>query len=106
VEPLIAALHLEQAQMKRQIQETHDSIERDGDVAKFQRQFHERRREIVKAANGRMHSSAAVILSPTQLRRLDAMLQRDLDRLEAEAQIERIRNKIDQAGPVNANAPD
>jgi hypothetical protein len=102
VEPLIAALYVDQVQMKREIQEYRESLDWEGDVTRTWRQFYERQAEIVKAANGRMHSSAAAILSQSQLQRLDAMLQRDLERLEAEAQINRIRSKIDQAGPATA----
>ena len=102
VEPLIAALHVDQAQMKREVQEYRESLNWEGDVTGTWRQFYERQAEIMKAAHGRMHASAAAILSQSQLRRLDSMLQRDFERLEAEAQINRIRSKIDQAGPATA----
>jgi hypothetical protein len=100
VEPLISALHVEQAQMKREVQEYRESLDWEGDVARTWRQFYERQAEIMKAANVRMHSSAAAILSQSQLKRLDALLQRELERLEAESRINRIRSKIDQAGPA------
>lgn len=103
VEPLISALHAEQAQMKSDIQEYRQSLDWDGDVAQTWRQFYERQAEIVKAAHGRMHTSASAILSPAQLHSLDTMLQRDLARLEAEAKVNRVRSKIDQAGPVIVN---
>lgn len=95
VEPLIAALHSEQAQMQKEMEEYRQSLSWEGDVTASARQVGERRSELMKAANQRMHSTASGILSNSQLERLDAMLKRDLERHEAQQRMSRIQSKLD-----------
>jgi hypothetical protein len=100
VEPLIAALHVEQAQMQKEMQEY-----RDADVVKIgasesQLQYAERQAELMKAAHGRMRSAASGILSNSQLDMLDAMLKRDRERLEAQQRMSRIQSKLEQPSVV------
>jgi hypothetical protein len=100
VEPLIAALHVEQAQMQKEMQEY-----RDADVVKIgasesQLKYAERQAELMKAAHGRMRSAASGILSNSQLDMLDAMLKRDRERLEAQQRMSRIQSKLEQPSVV------
>jgi hypothetical protein len=98
VEPLITALHQEQAQMQKEMQEfqSTQSVERDLPVPQAaQRQYAERQTEAMKAAHKRMHSAASGLLSSTQLEQLDAMLKRDLERHEAQLRMSRIQSKLD-----------
>jgi len=98
VEPLIAALHTEQAQMQKDLQAYRESVTSASDPVASHRQFAERQTEAMKAANKRMHSAAAPILSSEQLEKLDAMLQRDLERHEAQLRMSRIKSKFEQPG--------
>jgi FtsZ-binding cell division protein ZapB len=95
VEPLIAALHAEQSQMQKEMQEFQGPMKPDGDPAVFQRQYAERQGELMKAAHKRMHSAATGILSSSQLEKLDAMLKRDLERHEAQQRMARIQSKLE-----------
>ncbi len=96
VEPLIATLHAEQAQMQKEMQEYRDAdVEKIG-ASEWQLQYAERQAELMKAAHGRMHTAAAGILSNSQLVMLDAMLKRDRERLEAQQRMSRIQSKLDQ----------
>ena len=91
VEPLIAALHAERAQMKRELSE-----DRENGSNGPRQPFYERQFELLEQAYERMHSAAAPILSPSQVERLDALLKRDLDRREAELRLQRVQMKSDQ----------
>jgi len=105
VEPLIAALHAEQSQMQKEMQEFQGTMKPDGDPSAFQRQYAERQGELMKAAHKRMHSAATGILSSSQLEKLDAMLKRDLERHEAQQRMARIQSKLEPPAesPGNSN---
>jgi hypothetical protein len=90
VEPLIAALHAERAQMQQELNE-----DRDNGSSSPRQPFYERQFELLGAAYKRMHSAAAPILSPSQVERLDALLKRDLERREAEIRLQRVQMKMD-----------
>lgn len=96
VEPLIAALHTEQAKMQEDLQAHRETANSASDPVASQRQFAERQAEAMKAAHKRMHSAAAPILSSAQLEKLDAMLKRDLERHEAQQRMSRIQSKFEQ----------
>ena len=100
VEPLIAALHGEQSKMQQEMQEYRETLSGESDAMASSRQLAERQTELMKAAHGRMHSAASGILSSAQLEKLDAMLKRDLERLEAQQRMSRIQSKIEQPGVV------
>jgi hypothetical protein len=95
VEPLIAALHTEQAQMQKEMQEFQGTLALEDGKAGFGRQYAERQTEAMKAAHKRMHSAATGILSSAQLEKLDAMLKRDLERHEAQQRMSRIQSKFE-----------
>jgi hypothetical protein len=95
VEPLIAALHVEQAQMRKDLEEYRDSLDWQADPKATSREFGERQIEQLKATHRRMHASAATILSGSQLDRLDALLKNELERREAEARMSRVQAKLD-----------
>jgi ribulose bisphosphate carboxylase small subunit len=95
VEPLIAALHAEQAQMRKDVQEYGATGHPEGDATAVRRQNAERQTDAMKAAHQRMHSAAAGILSSSQLEKLDAMLKRDLERHEAQQRMSRIQSKFE-----------
>lgn len=104
VEPLIAALHGEQSQMQKEMQEFGGTLSQDSDPLGAQRQYAERQAELMKAAHKRMHSAAAGVLSPSQLEKLDAMLKRDLERHEAQQRLSRIQSKINPPPEVTGNS--
>jgi len=98
VEPLISAMHAEQAQMQKELGEYRETLSWEGDATASSRQYAERQLEMMKAANRRVHSAASGILSGSQLERLDAMLKRDVERHEAQQRMSRIQSKLDQSG--------
>jgi hypothetical protein len=99
VEPLIAALHVERAQMQKELNEYGATLTSDDASQKYS----ERRIELMKAAYDRMHAAAAPILSSSQVKRLDALLKRDLERQEAQARMVLVQSKIDSAGTGASN---
>ena len=56
-----------------------------------------RRIELMKDMHAGMHSSAAAVLSSSQLEQLDAMLNRELQREEAQVRMSKLESKIDNA---------
>ena len=100
MEPLIAALHGEQAKMQKEMEEYRETLSGESDAMASSRQLAERQTELMKAAHGRMHSAASGILSSAQLEKLDAMLKRDLERLEAQQRMSRIQSKMEQPSVV------
>jgi hypothetical protein len=104
VEPLISALHAEQSQMQKDLQEWRDSQSTNGNSEAAQRQFFERQAEALKAAHKRMHSSASGILSSSQLERFDAMLRRELERHEAQLRMQRIQSKLEPREDANGSS--
>jgi hypothetical protein len=91
VEPLITALHVERASMQEELSALRDTV--NWEDAQSSQQYRERQIELLKSAYDRMHAAAAPILSGSQLKRLDALLKRDLQRKEAERRMERIQMK-------------
>ena len=61
--------------------------------------------ERLQATHGRMHSSAAAILSRSQLETLDAMLRRERERNDAVQRMSRIQSTLDTPGDA-ATPPD
>jgi hypothetical protein len=103
VEPLIAALHVERAQMRQELLEYRETQSWDGDASDSQRRYGERQIELMKAAHGRMHSAAGAILTGTQLETLDALLRREVERQEALARMTRLQSKLEQSTESVAN---
>ena len=93
VEPLIAAMHADRAQMQRELHDDRDSANLNSSAER--QPFYERQFDLLKEAYKRMHSSAAPVLSPSQLERLDALLKRDIERREAELRLQRAQMKAD-----------
>ncbi len=85
VEPLIAALHVERTRLQKEQQEYRASTH--SDVASNAPQYSEHELALLKEAYERMHTAAAPVLSGSQLKRLDTLLKRDLDRQELEARM-------------------
>jgi len=108
VEPLIAAMHVEQSQLQKDMQEFRDTLSWEGDPTASQRKYSERQADLMKDAHKRMHSSASGILSGSQLDKFDTLLKRDLERLEAQQRMQRIRSKLEQpasstSGPAGSS---
>jgi hypothetical protein len=97
VEPLIAALHTENAELKRAVAESEHTAMWSSDTAEAWRQHAERRAELEMEAHARMHAAAAPILSYSQLEKFDAMLKRDRERREAEQRMQGLQSKLGQA---------
>ncbi len=95
VEPLIAAMHAERAQMQSELQEYSSTLHQESDPRGTHRKYSERETALLKETYGRMRSSAAPILSSTQLRKLEAMLKRDIERREMQLQMSRIQSKLE-----------
>jgi hypothetical protein len=94
VEPLIDALHVEDARMQQEMQEYRSALMNAGEPD-ARRQLGDRQIDNVKASYERMHSAAAPLLTSSQLDKLDAMLKRDLDRRVAEQRINRVQSQFD-----------
>jgi hypothetical protein len=103
VEPLIAALHTERSQMQSDLEAYRASLEWNGDATETWRRLSEREGQLLKDMNSRMHSSAARILSGSQLEALDGMLTRELQRFDAQQRLIRIQSKLDQVNPQPAS---
>jgi len=105
VEPLIAAMHAEQSQLQKDMQEYRDTLSSDGNPpTTSQRKYNERQAELMKVAHSRIHASASGILSGSQLEKLDTLLKRDLERLETQMRMQRIRSKLEQPNPATGPA--
>jgi transposase len=103
VEPLITALHAERSQMQRDLEEFGRTLDKGTDPMGTQRKYLERETELTKEAYGRMKSSAAAILSSTQLQKLDDMLKRDIARRETQLRMQRIQSKFEPSAEVAGN---
>jgi hypothetical protein len=99
VEPLIAALHTESAQLQSDLQEYSDTLSWEGDTTDSSRRYSERQAQLMKTRNARMHSSAAGILTLPQLEALDAQLDRQFASFEAQQRMNRIQSKLERAHP-------
>jgi len=94
VEPLIAAMHVENAQLRRDVEDYRQSQDWNNMSDDQRREFDERRAELTREAHARMHDSAAPILSHTQLEKFDAMLARERERRAAKQRMEGLSAKI------------
>lgn len=105
VEPLIAAMHAEQAQMMKEMQAYTETLGATAEQPASMQKMAERQTEQLKAANTRIRNAAGAILSFSQLEQLDAMLKRDVARHEAQIRMQRIQSKLENAPepPGNAN---
>jgi hypothetical protein len=99
VEPLIEALHVERTRMQEELEQYSNSLVRDGRMNESPF-FTERHYERIKAMHAGMRSSATAILSSSQLKQLDSMLNRELRRHEANMRMSKIQSKLDSAGGV------
>jgi len=97
VEPLIEALHVERAQMGDELEQYRDTLNFDGDSTGEWQRYSARRIELLKDMHSGMHASAAAVLSSSQLEQLDAMLNRELQREEAQVRMSKLESKIDRA---------
>jgi len=104
VEPLIAAMHVERSQMQRDLREFSSTLTQDSDPSATHRKYSERETELLKETYDRMGTSAAAILSSTQLLKLDAMLKRDIERREAQQRMSRIQSKLAPPREVAGNS--
>lgn len=95
IEPLIAAIHAEQAQMSKDMLAYRDTLSWDGDSSASMQKLSERQTEEIKAVNARIRNAAGAILGSGQLEQLDAMLKRDLASHEAQVRMQRIQSKVD-----------
>lgn len=100
IEPLIEALHVDRSRMSEQLQEYRETLNFDSQQPETWQRYEERRFELMKEMHAAMHTSAAGILSSSQLEHLDAMLERDLQRFDAQRRMNQVQSKIDR---VNAS---
>jgi type II secretory pathway pseudopilin PulG len=94
VEPLIAALHVEHSQMRRELTEYRDTLNWEGTATDTWRLYNEREAELRKAAHVRMHDAAAAILSSSQLAKFDDLLRREQQRRETQQRMEGLQAKL------------
>jgi len=105
VEPLIAAMQAERAQMERELAAISDAADPNDISDATARKYAEIYAEQLQATHGRMHSSAAAILSRSQLETLDTMLRRERERNDAVQRMSRIQSTLDTPGDA-ATPPD
>jgi hypothetical protein len=97
IEPLVAAMHVEQTRMLKEIEAYQKDGRWQGDPSSVMQKMAERQAEAQKAAHARMRSAASTILSFSQLERLDAMLKREEARQETQARMQRIQQNLEPA---------
>jgi hypothetical protein len=97
VEPLIEALHVERAQMRDELEQYRETLNWDGNSTESWQRYSERHSELMRDMHSDMHGSASAILSSTQLQQLDAMLNRELQRHEAQMRMSKLQSKLDNA---------
>jgi hypothetical protein len=100
VEPLIAALHVERAQMQKALREFRDALALERSSGEWQR-FRDREIEELKAAHERMHTAVAPILSSSQLETLDGLLKAELARTEMQHRLRRMQVGAYQESTTN-----
>ncbi len=93
IEPLIAALHVEHAQARKALDEYRNSLREKGH-GNFSQLYNERETEELRAMHQRMHDAAAAVLTFSQIERLDAILERQLERHEQELHMNRLQRKV------------
>jgi hypothetical protein len=96
VEPLIAALHEERAQMKSELQEYRDTLNWEDVNTESWRLWSERKIELTKSMNSRMLASASSTLTQLQLKALDEQLTREVAQLDAEYRLHKVQSKLNQ----------
>jgi hypothetical protein len=100
VEPLIGALHQEQAQMRKELAEYRETLRAQAQDADSWRLSGERETELMKAAHRRMLAAAGSLLTQAQLDALEAMLAGDLQRHEAQQRMRRLQGKLSTPAAV------
>lgn len=105
IEPLIAALHVEQSQLNSELEKYREDHQQDGDTDEGYRLYSERSSQLTKAAYARMITSASSILSKTQLKALEQQLQENLAWHDAGQRVHRLWRNADEGdrteGPSN-----
>jgi hypothetical protein len=94
IEPLIAALYRERAQVKQELEEFRETLRAQTPDPGLWLKFAELQTELMKTMHQRMHDAADSILSRTQLDALDQMLKRELERQEADLRMQRLQSKL------------
>ena len=101
VEPLIEALHVERSKMEEELDQYRETLELQGNASpEAWRQMGQRRAELLKSMHADMRNSASAILSTSQLEQLNVMLNRELQRYQAQERMNQLQSKLDRA-----NAP-
>jgi hypothetical protein len=98
VEPLIEALHVERTRMQDELEQYYKGLNRDRQSNETPQFNDERHLELMKEMHAGMRRSAAAILSSSQLKQLDSMLNRELQRQEAQMRMSQIQSKLESAG--------
>ena len=99
VEPLIEALHVERTRMREELKQyRYETPFGDGQSNESLQLQNERQLALMKEMHADMHASAATILSSSQLKQLDAELNRELKRHEAQMRMSQIQSKLESAG--------
>jgi len=97
VEPLIEALHVERDKMQGELERYGETLRSEGESNDTWQRYSERQIELMKDMHAGMHASAAAILTSAQLDQLDAMLNRELQRHEANMRMSKLESKLDNA---------
>ena len=99
IEPLVSALYRESAEHQRQKEEYLASLPAEDLTAELQLRYFERSRELLLEANRRKHSAGARILSSTQLKRFDEMLDAEVKEQEASQRAALVQSEIEARQP-------
>lgn len=99
VEPLITALHAEEARMMDELNQFAATFEPQEITPETQARYGERQVELLTAAHKRMRTSASAILTGAQLKVLDAMFKREEQSQLAQQKMNAIQAV--QANPAN-----
>jgi hypothetical protein len=93
IEPLIAALHVERAQLTQELEQYKTTL-RAKNTDDIWPVFSERQTELTRAMHQRMQAAAGGILSPAQLDTFVQMLNRELEQHEAQQRMQRLQSKL------------
>jgi hypothetical protein len=102
-ETLITSLHVEQAQMRQQMDEYSKTLDWERDADKLSQEYAIRQNKLMKEAHERVHATAAPILSRNQLELLDALLLHNRQRLESEQRLSGLQRKLEPQARAAAN---
>jgi hypothetical protein len=94
IEPLIAALHVEHAQARKALDEYRNSLRETGHHGNFSQLYNDRETAELRAMHQRMRDAAAAVLTFSQIERLDAILERQLERHEHELRMNKLQRKV------------